>query len=58
MTLHRQIELFLRQTGLAPTRFGRLAARDPRFVFDIRNGRTVGDKLRARVQAWMREHAA
>jgi hypothetical protein len=58
MTLLRQIEIFLRQTGLAPTTLGRKAAHDPRFVFDVRKGRTVGDALRARVECWMREHAA
>jgi len=55
MTLLRQIEIFLRQTGLAPTTFGRKAAHDPRFVFDLRNGRTVGYDLRARVEGWMKE---
>ena len=58
MSLLRQIEIFLRQSGLAPTTFGRQAARDPRFVFDLRKGRTVGDRLRARVQGWMQENAA
>ena len=58
MTLLRQIEMFLRQTGLAPTTFGRQAAHDPRLVFDLRNGRMVGAKLRARVQSWMQEYAA
>ena len=37
--LIRKIEVFLRHTRMPPTRFGRLAARDPRFVFDLRNGR-------------------
>jgi len=58
MSLLREIEMFLRHTGLAPTRFGRLAAQDPRFVYDLRNGRTVGDKLRLRVEGWMKEHTA
>ncbi len=58
MTLLRQIEMFLRQTGLAPTRFGRLAAHDPRLVFDLRRGREVGEKLHSRVVSWMKEHVA
>ena len=37
--LIRKIETFLRRTRMPPTRFGRLAAHDPRFVFDLRNGR-------------------
>lgn len=32
--LIRRIEIFLRRTGMAPTKFGRLATRDPRFVLD------------------------
>ena len=58
MTLLRQIELFLRKTELAPTTFGRRAARDPRLVFDLRNGRQPGAKLVARVQAWMQGYSA
>jgi len=58
MPLLRQIEIFLRQTGLAPTSFGRHAVRDPRLVFDLRNGRAPGPRLVARVQRWMREYAA
>ena len=37
--LIRTIEKFLRQTGMPATKFGRLAAHDPRFVLDLRNGR-------------------
>lgn len=37
--LIRKIEVFLRATRMPPARFGRLAARDPRLVFDLRNGR-------------------
>ena len=40
--LIRKIETFLRRTRMPPTRFGRLAAHDPRFVFDLRNGRAPG----------------
>ncbi len=37
--LIRSIEKFLRQTDMPATKFGRLAAHDPRFVLDLRNGR-------------------
>lgn len=37
--LIRSIEEFLRQTDMPATKFGRLAAHDPRFVLDLRNGR-------------------
>ena len=39
MHLLRQVERYLRRSGLAPTRFGREAVKDPRFVFDLRKGR-------------------
>lgn len=39
MHLLSTIERHLRQTGTAPTRFGREAVGDPRFVLDLRNGR-------------------
>ncbi len=58
MILLRQIEIYLRQTGLAATTFGRKAVRDPRLVHDLRNGREAGEKLSARVRAWMTEQAA
>ena len=38
--LIRKIEVFLRRTRMPATNFGRLAVRDPRFVLDLRNGRT------------------
>jgi hypothetical protein len=51
--LLREIESYLKQTGLPPTRFGREAAHDPRLVFDLRNGRSPGPRLAARVRAYM-----
>lgn len=49
--IRRQIEQFLRDTKMAPTQFGRLVAKDPRLVLDIRNGReprrAMADKIRA-----------
>lgn len=35
-----QIERFLKRTGMPWTKFGRLATHDPRFVADLRNGRS------------------
>jgi len=37
--LIRKIERFLSAHAMPRTRFGRLAAHDPRFVDDLRNGR-------------------
>lgn len=54
MNIRREIELFLRRTGMRPARFGRMAARDPRLVFDIRDGR----ELRARMVRRIRDFIA
>lgn len=51
--LLRQIERFLRQTDMPCTKFGRLAAHDPRFVLDLRNGRVPRAHTEARVEAFM-----
>ena len=55
--LIRDIERFLRQSGLPPTTFGRLAASDPRLVFDLRNGREPRKGLRLRVEHFMNTFA-
>lgn len=52
-----RVEAFLRHTGMAPTTFGRLVARDPRLVHDLRSGRTIGDRLRLRVLAHIDEYS-
>lgn len=51
--LIRQIETFLRRTGMPWTRFGRLATHDPRFVGDLRNGRVPRPATQARVERFM-----
>lgn len=53
MHLLRSVEIFLCQTGMAPTRFGRAAVRDPRLVFDLRNGREPGERMKRRVEHFM-----
>lgn len=45
------IERFLALTGISPSKFGRMALGDPRFVFDLRNGRCPRDKTARRVGA-------
>jgi predicted transcriptional regulator len=47
------IEKFLRETGMPWTKFGRLAAHDPRFVADLRNGRTPRPRTMARIVRFM-----
>ena len=51
--LIRKIETFLRRTGMPATKFGRLAARDPRFVLDLRNGRSPRIRTAKRVEHFM-----
>jgi hypothetical protein len=53
MHLLRSIERFLKETDMAPTRFGRRAARDPRLVLDMRNGRQPGTRMTNRVEHFM-----
>jgi hypothetical protein len=53
MSTLRRIEQFLRRTGMAPTVFGRRAVRDPRLVFDLRQGREPGDRMRRRLEHFM-----
>jgi len=51
--LLREVEKFLRQSDVAPTRFGRDAMGDPRFVFDLRNGRDPRPGTVERVRAYL-----
>lgn len=53
MAILRKIESFLRDTGMAPTRFGRDAVRDPRLVFDMRNGREPSAKMIQKIEHFM-----
>ena len=53
-----QIEKFLRRTGMPWTRFGRLAASDPRFVGDLRRGRTPRGDTAARIERFMASYLA
>ena len=53
MHLLREVEKFLRQCDVAPTTFGRRAVGDPRFVFDLRNGRDPRPSTVARVRAYL-----
>ena len=51
--LIRKIEMFLRRTEMPATRFGRLAAHDPRFVLDLRNGRMPRPHTEKRIEHFM-----
>lgn len=58
MLINRQIEIFLREQQMPPTKFGRLAARDPRLVLDIRMGREIRPALTLRLQQFMSQYRA
>ena len=51
--LIRKIEKFLRRTDMPVTKFGRLAAGDPRFVSDLRNGRMPRIRTERRIEHFM-----
>ena len=51
--LIRRVERFLREHDMAATKFGRLAAHDPRFVLDLRMGRIPRTDTEARIARWM-----
>lgn len=53
MHLLRKVEKFLSITDIPPTRFGREAMGDPRFVFDLRNGREPRPGTVERVMAFL-----
>ena len=53
MALLREIELHLRATEGSAAKFGRMAMRDPRFVFDLRNGREPGIRTTQKVRAYL-----
>jgi hypothetical protein len=52
-TLLRRIERYLHKTRIAPTTFGRLCARDPQLVFDMRRGREPRLGLRRKITAYL-----
>ncbi len=56
MCVQYKIERFLRRTDMPATRFGRLAAGDPRLVPDLRNGREPRPRMVARIEAFLAAH--
>lgn len=54
--LIRKIERFLHQTQMPATVFGRRAVGDPRFVFDLRNGREPRGKTERRVECFIKDY--
>lgn len=54
MQLLREIERHLNRSDMKPTRFGRDAVRDPRFVFDLRRGREPRPATVERVRSFLK----
>ena len=50
------IERFLAETRMSATAFGRLALRDPRFVFDLRKGRDCLSQTQSRALAFIERY--
>ena len=53
MELLEQIETYLVRTKMPPSRFGRMAVGDPRFVEDLRSGRQPRSRTQERVKLYL-----
>ena len=51
--LLREVEKFLKSSNMPAARFWREAVKDPRFVFDLRNGREPRPRTVERVRAFL-----
>lgn len=58
MHLTRRIEKFLEASGMSAARFGREAARDPRLVFDLRQGRSLRPETAERLKQFLQQREA
>jgi hypothetical protein len=56
MEILTAVEAYLARTGMPATRFGRLAARDPRLVSDLHNGRAPRSAVRERIERFIVAH--
>lgn len=53
MHINGLVERFLRDNDLSPTKFGRMVARDPRLVLDMRMGREIRPKMETKLRHFM-----
>ncbi len=58
MYINREIEMFLRESGMAATKLGRLAVSDPRLVLDMRRGRELRPSTQIRVRQFIAGYRA
>jgi hypothetical protein len=56
MHINRLVERFLREHNLPPTKFGRMAARDPRLVLDMRAGREIRPEMERALRMFMLQY--
>lgn len=57
-SLLQRIEMFLKESAMPPSVFGRAAVCDPRLVSDLRGGREPGRRLICRVEHFMNKWRA
>lgn len=55
-TILREVERFLRETDVKPSRLGRAAAGDPTLVYEMRGGRTPRPVTVAKLRAYMQQY--
>ena len=55
MELLEQIEAYLVRSRVPPSRFGRLAAGDPRLVADLKSGRRLRRRTEERLRSYLSE---
>ena len=53
MSVLQKIDRYLKETAMPPTKFGRLAVRDPRLVHDLKRGREPGPRMVRRIEAYI-----
>ncbi len=53
MALLTDVEIFLKSSDVPPSRLGRTAVGDPRFVFDLRGGRVPGLRTETRIRQFL-----
>ncbi len=58
MDVLMRIDEYLGEAGMPPTTFGRLAARDPGLVRDLRRGRRPRPPMMARLHGFLNRHHA
>jgi hypothetical protein len=58
MELLDQIEAYIAQAQMPPSRFGRLSAGDPRLVADLKAGRKLRCKTEDRIRSYLSANEA